>query len=58
MPNFASEGSPLILNMEVIIIIAIATMVRDPLAVEIIFLRPEAVTAGSGWEMVGLLISV
>ena len=47
MPYFASEGNPRRLRMEVVISTAIAAIVIDPLAVEMIFLRPDAVTDGS-----------
>lgn len=47
MPNFASDGNPLMLRMDVTIMMAMATIVSEPLAVDIIFLRPEAVVGDS-----------
>lgn len=48
MPYLASEGSPRILKMEVMIRIAIAVMVMVPLAVDDALLRPDRVTSAEG----------
>ena len=56
MPYLASEGKPRRLRIDVTMSTAMATVVSVPLAVEIIFLRPEDVTGASVTGMFCLLI--